>query len=374
MTRSVNSKEGKNNGIIENNDEQALDDFKKLISFPSIAKKKSLLLTSNFCLNIDRKNANDSKGFGDKSLTQTQSPQTNYEFLRNDQKHQRASFNLPMHPRFDLQKTKADNFKHEKFKLDLFDIGLNSGQNELTNYINASYISHPYLEGIEKSFIITQLPLSNTISQFWMMAQETGCKVIIMLCGYKEVNDQQRYYPTSDQILVFEKIEVSLVSKTKHQFYTQRVFNIEDLETKSSQQISHYKVSTWADKDGLTESNYNSFIDLTKSLVNNYSDALNLHTSNKSSMIIHCKAGIGRSGVFAAWYFLTEYLMFVENQVKINGFSTLNKYNPGISVFSTVRKLREFRWGLVQTSQQYFELYELCVLFIQKFILKVASV
>ena len=60
------------------------------------------------------------------------------------------------------------------------------------------------------------------------------------------------------------------------------------------------------------------------------------------NIVIHCSAGLGRSGVMAA-VLLLELKALVGDHV---------------SVFEIVRRIREYRYGSVQNNEQYKFIYE----------------
>ena len=62
-------------------------------------------------------------------------------------------------------------------------------------------------------------------------------------------------------------------------------------------------------------------------------------------MIIHCSAGVGRTGTFIALDILTQRM---QNEKKIN-------------IYDTVKSLRKQRVKMVQTLQQYTFLYDCCL-------------
>lgn len=68
--------------------------------------------------------------------------------------------------------------------------------------------------------------------------------------------------------------------------------------------------------------------------------------------IVHCSAGIGRTGTTIA---LMTMIVNIYAQLN-NGVS-----QPVISVFGTVRRMRERRLGMVQTIEQYNFIYQFMV-------------
>jgi protein tyrosine phosphatase len=74
-----------------------------------------------------------------------------------------------------------------------------------------------------------------------------------------------------------------------------------------------------------------------------------LNSDSSEKAIIHCSAGIGRTGTTAA---LSHLMISIASQ-KNNGVK-----DPVISVFGTVRRLREQRFSMVQMPEQYKFIYQ----------------
>lgn len=75
-------------------------------------------------------------------------------------------------------------------------------------------------------------------------------------------------------------------------------------------------------------------------------------------MVIHCSAGVGRTGTTAALMHLITNLWAQRNA----GIS-----DPLISVFSTVRRLREQRFYAVQVPEQYEFIFKFLQFFLAKY-------
>lgn len=58
--------------------------------------------------------------------------------------------------------------------------------------------------------------------------------------------------------------------------------------------------------------------------------------------MVHCSAGVGRTGTFIA---MSIFKKIIDKKLEV-------------SVFETVRQLREQRWGMVYTFSQYEFLYD----------------
>jgi receptor-type tyrosine-protein phosphatase gamma len=71
--------------------------------------------------------------------------------------------------------------------------------------------------------------------------------------------------------------------------------------------------------------------------------------------LLHCSAGIGRTGTVIAIYNLQLTAIAMSNFVKQTGdIETVSR----LSVFGVVRRLREQRFCMVQTTSQYEFIYE----------------
>jgi receptor-type tyrosine-protein phosphatase gamma len=71
--------------------------------------------------------------------------------------------------------------------------------------------------------------------------------------------------------------------------------------------------------------------------------------------LLHCSAGIGRTGTVIALYNLQLTAIAMSNFVKQTGdIETVSR----LSVFGVVRRLREQRFCMVQTTSQYEFIYE----------------
>jgi protein tyrosine phosphatase len=70
----------------------------------------------------------------------------------------------------------------------------------------------------------------------------------------------------------------------------------------------------------------------------NYFIEWNLKSKDNERAIVHCSAGIGRTGTT---------ISLMEIIIKLHAFKNAGILNPEISVFNTVRKLREHRYGSV---------------------------
>ncbi|XP_076171406.1 tyrosine-protein phosphatase non-receptor type 2-like isoform X1 [Ptiloglossa arizonensis] len=203
------------------------------------------------------------------------------------------------------------------------------------DYINANLIQ---VDRAHRQYILTQGPLENTAGHFWLMVWEQNSKAVLMLNKIIEKNQVKcyQYWPLGDSLsytMTYPDvgIQVEYVSKPESSDYTTRILKLTDLETKESREILHFHYTTWPDF-GVPQSP-TAFLHFLADV--RQSGALD---QNVGPPVVHCSAGIGRSGTFCL---VDTCLVLIEE-------SGLNSVN----VRDVLTEMRRFRMGLIQTPDQ----------------------
>ncbi|XP_026217008.1 receptor-type tyrosine-protein phosphatase R [Anabas testudineus] len=195
----------------------------------------------------------------------------------------------------------------------------------LSSYINANYI-RGYL-GHEKAFIATQGPMVNTVNDFWQMAWQEESPVIVMITKLKEKNEKcVLYWPEKRGI--YGKVEVLVNSIRECEHYTTRSLTLKC--GNQTRMLQHYWYTSWPD---------HKTPDSAMPLLQLMAD---VETDRRSSaamgpVIVHCSAGIGRTGCFIATTIGCQ-------QLQLEGV---------VDVLSITCRLRADRGGMIQTGEQY---------------------
>ncbi|XP_018403477.1 PREDICTED: tyrosine-protein phosphatase non-receptor type 1 isoform X2 [Cyphomyrmex costatus] len=202
------------------------------------------------------------------------------------------------------------------------------------DYIHANLIR---VDHAERQYILTQGPLPNTVSHFWLMVWEQNSRAVLMLNKIIEKNQIKchQYFPFDDvnSTLTFDdvSIKVEYISKKELSDYITRTLRITDLENNDSREILHFHYTTWPDF-GVPQrpTAFLRFLaDIRKS------GALD---QNVGPPVVHCSAGIGRSGTLCL---VDACLVLIEKY----GLNALNVRNE-------LLEMRRSRMGLIQTPEQ----------------------
>ena len=210
--------------------------------------------------------------------------------------------------------------------------------NTPSKYINASPIN---IGNKPNLFISTQGPKKDTIEDFWTMVWEYNSKIIIMLC--KEIESGERKCENYWEKNLMRKFNITIERKDSHYMYDIRTIKLMNLSKKEERIVYQIHFNGWPDhgipdtRDGKV---FEVFIEINK-LVDQYN-------TEQKPIIVHCSAGVGRTGTFVSMYLLEKEIM-----KQINDKCTTIRIN----VFNLVRKIKEMRMYMVQTPIQYYFVY-----------------
>ena len=208
-------------------------------------------------------------------------------------------------------------------------------------YINASWIHIP----THRSFIATQGPLETTVEDFWIMCFTYNVKVILMLCKLDEDYKEKcaNYWDTNLNNFTIEKCCETIQLKDGLKM---RQFKLINKDSGMFKDIIQIHLTCWPDSS-IPDNAYEKIIEII-----NLIDKL----KDDSPVVVHCSAGIGRTGTFISLYNLYHE---INEQIK-----NIRTKEIKFSIMNLVRKLKEMRLYLVECENQYKFLYE----FINKFL------
>ena len=211
--------------------------------------------------------------------------------------------------------------------------------NSANKYINASWIHIPY----PNFFIATQGPLSHTTEDFWTMCDEYNVNIIVMLCKLKEQNFEKCHNYWNDKYMKnyqINIIEEGYFNKDKD-IIIRRFQLINKIKKKISQYVTQIHLTSWEDHTALSVNYFDKIIKIIDLLKDN---------KNNAPIVVHCSAGVGRTGTFISLYNLYHEIM---QQI----FVTKNEV-IAFSIFNLVRKMKEMRIFSIENENQFLLIYD----------------
>ena len=232
-------------------------------------------------------------------------------------------------------------------------LDLNITEKNLDNYINASYIDGP-IKKESKLFIATQGPLKETIPSFWKMIYNHKIRLVIMLSSSLEEVDGRSavYWPKEKETpLNFEENNLCVEFISKEEIIP-NAFILKKFKINNDFEVKQIHIICWPDHGMPSDQN------LAKEIVDTMINYIKREREgeNKSPIVVHCSAGVGRTGTVIAIYVIALCLEYLK---KINKPLVMN-------VFNVVRKLREQRYSLVTDTDQYKFIYDYSLYWIKK--------
>ncbi|KAL7370550.1 hypothetical protein ABVT39_003709 [Epinephelus coioides] len=206
-----------------------------------------------------------------------------------------------------------------------------------SDYINASYIPG---NNYRREYIATQGPLPGTKDDFWRMVWEHGVYNVVMVtqCVEKGRVKCDQYWPADREPLYYGDLVIQMLSESVLPEWTIREFKITSESSCTYPRVlRHFHYTVWPDH-GVPESTQ-SLIQFVRT-VRDYVD----RSPSTGATIVHCSAGVGRTGTFIA-------LDRVLQQLDSKG---------NIDLYGCVFDLRLHRQHMVQTECQYAFLHQ-CV-------------
>ncbi|XP_039400686.1 receptor-type tyrosine-protein phosphatase kappa-like isoform X2 [Mauremys reevesii] len=199
------------------------------------------------------------------------------------------------------------------------------------DYINASYVDSYRSPCF---FIAAQGPLPGTVVDFWQMIWQEKTSAIVMLTGLVEQNKTkcEQYWPEGEQLYGDFTVTLSNIWTTTG--LVTRTFRLQRAGSPLPRHIQQFHYLLWPDHG--VPSNAARLLQLVEMVNERVSEA------PAGPVLVHCSAGIGRTGTFIALDILLK----------------MARAEGSVDVFRCVQRLREQRVSMVQTKEQYIFLYE----------------
>uniref|UniRef100_A0A3Q2XXI2 protein-tyrosine-phosphatase n=1 Tax=Hippocampus comes TaxID=109280 RepID=A0A3Q2XXI2_HIPCM len=223
-----------------------------------------------------------------------------------------------------------------------------------TGYINASHIKVT-IRGEEWHYISTQGPLANTCGDFWQMVWEQGVNVIAMVTAEEEGgrSKSHRYWPklgSKHNSATHGKFKVTTKFRTDSGCYATTGLKVKHLLSGQERTVWHLQYTDWPEQ-GCPEyvQGFLSYLEEIQSVRRHTNSMLDTSKSLNPPVVVHCSAGVGRTGVVI----LTELMI------------SCLEHNEPVEIPTMLSGLRQQRMLMVQTISQYKFVYQVLIQFLK---------
>jgi len=206
-------------------------------------------------------------------------------------------------------------------------------EDDREGYINANIVNVPKAG---RKYILTQGPLKDTTDLFWLMCYQQKCPAILMLCKCREIEMDKcaEYWPREvGTSRLHGHLNVRLEAEEERSHFVVRKLVVTDTRNKVARHVTQFQYVTWPDFN--VPRCPDAFLDFLQAV----RETGCLESTATGPTVVHCSAGIGRSGTFCLVDSCLVMAAAGENM-------TLEL------VKETLLDMRDHRVGLVQTEDQ----------------------
>lgn len=202
-----------------------------------------------------------------------------------------------------------------------------------TDYVNACFV-HGF--NFDKEYIAAQGPFTNeTLLDFWRLIWQNRCTRIVMLTNLFEGDRMKclQYWPENEEMRFGPFLVRSEMQDVFEQYIVRRLVVEKGDEKK---RVTQFHFTAWP--DCRVPEDVDTLLEFRNIVINDIG-------SEEGPIVVHCSAGIGRTGTFIALDYLLKEVMTKDS----------------IDVINCVSKLRQQRAFSIQTDMQYAFLQEAIV-------------
>ncbi|GAB9473047.1 hypothetical protein Gpo141_00010209 [Globisporangium polare] len=229
---------------------------------------------------------------------------------------------------------------------------LNPDDSPAGDYINANFVDDHY--------IACCAPIPSAICDFWHMVWECDVHVVLMLTNFveRERLKADLYWDKQGHAVDFKGVHVQLIGEEDHPAshgFVVRMFKVwsvgSDGVESPSRIIQQLQLTIWPDHGVLQDFRV---IAPMLEMVNTYREEASEQHGVSARVVVHCSAGIGRSGTFIA---IDIMLRDIQRAMASTSGNMEDKLLEALDVQQVVHRIRSQRPGMVQTPEQYEMIY-----------------
>ncbi|XP_052059403.1 receptor-type tyrosine-protein phosphatase mu-like isoform X2 [Mytilus californianus] len=201
-----------------------------------------------------------------------------------------------------------------------------------SDYINASFIDS-YEK--EKAYIASQGPKRNTIRDFWHMIWQEKVNKIVMVTKLEEERRKkcEQYWPQNvNRAMLVDNYKLTMREEIQYTVYVYRLIILHNKTNQQERTVRQFHFTQWPDH-GVPDS---------IKLVKFYRKVRSEKCDKSGPTVVHCSAGVGRTGTFIAVDALYEH----------------GKKVGHVDIMEYVHMMRKDRMNMIQTHEQYEIVFE----------------
>ncbi|XP_023217014.1 receptor-type tyrosine-protein phosphatase T-like isoform X3 [Centruroides sculpturatus] len=216
----------------------------------------------------------------------------------------------------------------------------------------SSYINAVYVNGYKQkdAFLVTQIPLPETVSDFWRMAFSSKTSTIVLLNELDPIDEFtlqtcMQYWPENTE--TYEDVEVKKVSEEKHGDIIVRTFelrNISNQEETVTKVMKQFHLTGWSSSSTLPTSS-----DILLCLIEKVERWQ--QNSATTTVIVQCLNGARACGLYCGSVFICDKI----------------KYEQEVDVFFAVRSIRANRPQFIEDVGQYIYCHQVALTYLDSF-------
>nr|XP_022917798.1 tyrosine-protein phosphatase Lar isoform X3 [Onthophagus taurus] len=202
--------------------------------------------------------------------------------------------------------------------------------------LGSDYINANYCDGYRKhnAYVATQGPQPHTFSDFWRMCWELRTATIVVMTKLEERTRIKcdQYWP-SRGAETYGSMTVSITDVQELATYCIRTFQLQRDKYSEKREIKQLQFTAWPDH-GVPD-HPAPFLQFLRRV-------RNMNPSDAGPIVVHCSAGVGRTGCF----------------IVIDSMLERIKHEKSIDIYGHVTCLRAQRNYMVQTEDQYIFIHD----------------
>ncbi|KAM4721727.1 receptor-type tyrosine-protein phosphatase C [Rhinophrynus dorsalis] len=212
---------------------------------------------------------------------------------------------------------------------------------EIQGELGSDYINASYINGFKepRKYIAAQGPKEETVNDFWRMIWEQKTTIIVMVTRCEEGNRNKcaQYWPSmEEETEIFGDIVVKIKEEKNFPDYITRKLHIMNRREKTERDVTHIQFTVWPDHGVPDDSNLLLRLRRRVNALSNFFSG---------PIIVHCSAGVGRTGTY------------ISIDAMIEGLESEGR----VDVYGYVVQLRRQRCLMVQVESQYIFIHKALV-------------